>query len=63
MQVTYEGGVKEDIALASELKTNSESRVIELKNSYSEIKNVTFVYRTAPGSGTTKAEVELWGLK
>jgi hypothetical protein len=63
MQVEYEGGVKEDISLASEFKSNSESRVIELKNSYSEIKNVTFVYHTVPGSGTSKAEIELWGMK
>jgi hypothetical protein len=63
MQVEYEGNVKEDIALSSELKTGSESRIIELKNSYSGIKNVTFIYRTMPGSGGTKAEIELWGLK
>lgn len=63
MTVEYEGGAKEEIALASELKTGSESRVIELKNANMEIKNVTFVYRTVPGSGTSKAEVELWGMK
>lgn len=63
MQVAYEGGTTEDIALASELKTGEESRVIELKNKDHEIKNVTFVYRTVTGSGTSKAEVELWGLK
>ncbi|THU39332.1 hypothetical protein FAM09_12535 [Niastella caeni] len=63
MQVEYEGDVKEEIALASELKAATESKVIELKNSYSGIKNVTFVYRTVPSSGVTKAEIELWGLK
>jgi hypothetical protein len=63
MQVEYEGGEKEDIALASELKTGSESRVIDLKNSTTSIKNVTFVYRTVSGSGTSKAEIELWGMK
>src|SRR5690349_3194771 len=63
MQVEYEGGTKEDIALASELKTDGESRIIELQNPNTSIKNVTFVYRTAPGSGTSKAEVELWGMK
>jgi hypothetical protein len=63
MSVEYEGGTKEDIALATELKTGDESRVIELKNPNSSIKNVTFVYRTVAGSGTSKAEIELWGMK
>jgi hypothetical protein len=63
MQVQFEGGVTEDIALASELKTGGESREIDLKNKDKEIKNVTFVYRTVTGSGTKKSEVELWGLK
>jgi hypothetical protein len=63
MQVQFEGGVTEDISLASELKTGGESREIDLKNKDKEIKNVTFVYRTVTGSGTKKSEVELWGLK
>jgi len=63
MQVQFEGGVTEDISLASELKTGAESREIDLKNKDKEIKNVTFVYRTVTGSGTKKSEVELWGLK
>lgn len=63
MQIAYEGGVTEDISLASQLKTGEESRIVELKNYDRQIKNVTFVYRTLTGSGTAKAEVELWGLK
>lgn len=63
MQVQFEGGVTEDISLASEFKTGGESREIDLKNKDKEIKNVTFVYRTVTGSGTKKSEVELWGLK
>lgn len=62
MQVEYEGDIKEDIALSSQLKTGSKSRVIALKNSNAEIKNVSFVYHTYAGSGK-KAEIELWGLK
>jgi hypothetical protein len=63
MTVEYEGDVKEEIALSSELKTGSESRKIELKYPDSGIKNVTFVYHTIPGSGSSKAEIELWGFK
>lgn len=62
MQVEYEGDAKEDIALSSQLKTGSRSRIIELKNGSAEIKNVTFVYHTYAGSAK-KAEIELWGLK
>jgi hypothetical protein len=63
MQVEYEGNVKEDIALSSKLKTGSRSRVIKLKNRNAEIRNVSFIYRTVPNSGSTRAEIELWGLK
>lgn len=63
MQVEYEGDIKEDITSSCELKTGEESKKFELKHSDKEIKNVTFVYRTVPDSGTTKAEIELWGMK
>lgn len=62
MTVEFEGGTKEEISLASELKSGEKSREIELKNPDTEIKNVTFVYRTAGESGK-KAKIELWGLK
>jgi len=63
MQVEYEGDIKEDVATSCELKAGEESKKFELKNSGKEIKNVTFVYHTMPNSGTTKAEIELWGMK
>jgi DNA gyrase/topoisomerase IV subunit B len=63
VQVEYEGDIKEEIELSAALKTGSESRIIELKNSNTEIKNVTFIYRTIPDSDDKKAELELWGLK
>jgi len=62
MQIEYEGDVKEEIALGSELKTGAESRKIELKYPDSEIRNVTFVYHTV-NAGSSKAEIELWGYK
>jgi hypothetical protein len=63
MTVEYEGNVKEEIALASMLKTGGESRKIELKHPDAHIKNISFVYHTVPSSGTKKAEIELWGMK
>lgn len=61
--VEYEGNIKQDLAVDSEIKTGTESKIFELQHSNTEIKNVTFIYRTAPNSGTKKAEIELWGLK
>jgi hypothetical protein len=63
MQVEYEGDVKEEIMLNSEFKTGSESRIIELKNPGMKVRNVSFVYHTVSGSTSSKAEIELWGLK
>jgi hypothetical protein len=63
MQISYEGGGTEDVALNTEYKPGAESKSIELKNGSAEIKNVTFVYHTMAKGNTTKAEIELWGLK
>lgn len=61
--VEYDGNVKEELTPDPELKTGAESKIFALQHSNTEIKNVTFIYRTAPNSGTTKAQIELWGLK
>jgi hypothetical protein len=63
MQVSYEGGGTEDVALNTEYKPGAESKTIELKNGSAEIKNVTFVYHTVANATNSKAEIELWGLK
>ncbi|AEW00425.1 hypothetical protein A4D02_24160 [Niastella koreensis] len=63
MQVAYEGGGTEDVALKTQFKPGGESRTIELKNGSAEIKNVTFVYHTVNNASNEKAEIELWGLK
>jgi len=63
MQIQYEGGGTEDVDLKSVYKPGAESKSIELKNGSAEIKNVTFVYHTVPNSSSSKAEIELWGMK
>jgi hypothetical protein len=40
------------IATSCELKAGEEGKKLELKNSDKEIRNVTFVYRAMPNSGT-----------
>ena len=63
MQIAYEGGGVEDVALKTQFKPGGESRKIELKHGSAEIKNVTFVYHTVSNAKNEKAEIELWGLK
>lgn len=63
MTVEYEGNTKQDIDLKSAYKPDTESKVIELAHSNSQIRNVTFFYHTVPNSNSKKAEIELWGMK
>lgn len=63
MTVEYEGNTKQNIDLKSAYQKDTESRVIELDHSNSQIRNVTFFYHTVPNSSAKKAEIELWGMK
>ncbi|HEY8898601.1 MAG TPA: hypothetical protein VIM79_27420 [Niastella sp.] len=63
MTVEYEGNTKQDIDLKSAYQPDTESKVIELNHSNSQIRNVTFFYHTVPNTSSKKAEIELWGLK
>jgi len=63
IQVFYESGDLEEFDVKNELKANSETRVIDLKNANKELKKVTFTYKTIPNQEEEKAHVELYGLK
>jgi hypothetical protein len=63
IQVFYESGQMEEFDVKNELKPNSETRKIDLKDGTQEIKNVTFTYKTVPNQQEEKAHVELYGLK
>lgn len=63
LQVFYEGGGKEDVAIKEDFNAGSKSRVIPLKNHSAEINKVVFIYRTKPNAKVEKAHIELWGLK
>ena len=63
VKVTYESGEVEDFDVKNELKANSETRKIDLKDPTKEIKKVTFTYKTLPNQKDEKAHVELYGLK
>jgi hypothetical protein len=63
VKVTYESGEVQDFDVKNELKANSETRKIDLKDPTKEIKMVTFTYKTLPNQKDEKAHVELYGLK
>src|SRR5205809_2361116 len=63
MQVSYDGGGKEDISVRSDFQPGSESRIIDLKNPSGGLNKVTFYYKTVPNAVAQKAHLELWGLK
>jgi len=63
MQVVYENGAPEDIPVRYDFKKGTESRAIDLKGYERKIKEITFVYRTAPNSQDKAAHIEIYGLK
>ena len=63
LEVYYETGDKEDVAVATDLKAGAETRVINLKGAANDLKKVSFTYKTLPNSKNDKATVELYGMK
>ncbi len=64
LEITYESGDKQDVAINQAIKTPGESRTIDLKGgSERSIKKIIFVYKTLPNSKDEKSHVEIWGLK
>ncbi|MCW3086161.1 MAG: hypothetical protein JWP12_3527 [Bacteroidetes bacterium] len=62
LEVYYESGDVDNIAVKSSLKAGSETRVIDVKDK-SSISKVVFKYKTYPNMADQKAHVELYGLK
>lgn len=64
LEVSYESGDKQDVAINQEIKTPGESRTIDLKGGAERsINKIAFVYKTLPNAKDEKAHVEIWGLK
>ena len=62
LEIYYEDGTQEAIALKNEFKAGGESRVIDIKSEVS-IKKVVFTYKSIENSKDEKATVELYGMK
>ncbi|MDI9320459.1 MAG: hypothetical protein QM530_08315 [Phycisphaerales bacterium] len=61
LEVYYEMGEKDDIKIQSSIKSNGESRIIDLNGSR-KVTKVIFIYKTLKNRNDKKAKVELWGL-
>jgi hypothetical protein len=63
VQVFFEEGGSQELAVASELQAGGETRTIDLDGSNKELEKVVFTYKTLPSYTGEKATVELYGLK
>ena len=63
IEVYYESGDKQDLALRTQLIVGESSRVIDLDGGERNLKKVVFVYKTLANAKDEKAHVEMWGLK
>ncbi len=63
LEVYYESGDNQNVAVNFPIKPQGESRVIDLNGGERSIKKVVFVYKTIANVKNEKARVELWGLK
>lgn len=63
VEVFYEEGDTQELAVADVLQAGGATRVIDLNGGHKELQKVLFTYRTLPNYRGEKATVELWGFK
>jgi hypothetical protein len=63
LEVYYESGEKEDVAVSSDLNKGAETKIFNLKNADKPLKKVVLIYKTVANQKNEKATVELYGLK
>ena len=63
IEVYYESGDKQDIAIDLPLKAPEESRIIDLNGGERNVKKIVFVYKSISNEKGKKAHVEIYGLK
>jgi len=63
VEVYFESGEKQDIAVNSPIGPTIESKAFNLKGGEQSIKKIVFDYNTLPNVENEKAEIEVWGLK
>ena len=63
LEIFFEAGDKEVVAMNTTLNANTESRVIDIKGGERELKKIVFHYKTLQNAKNKKAHVEIWGYK
>ncbi len=63
VEVYYETGDKQDIAVNSPIGPTMESKSYDLNGGERNLKKIVFDYNTLPNIKDEKAEIEVWGLK
>lgn len=63
VQLFYEEGQMEELAVGTELQAGASTAALDLKGTNKELEKVVFTYKTLPNYQGDKATVELYGLK
>jgi len=63
LEIWYENGMKQDVALRASMEIGKESRVIDIEGGDKDIDKIVLVYKTMPNRKDEKAEVTIFGLK
>lgn len=63
VEVFYETGDKQQIAVNSPIGPSMESKEYNLTGGERSLKKIAFDYQTLPNIKEEKAEIEVWGLK
>jgi hypothetical protein len=63
IEVYYESGDNQNIAVNSPIGPAMESKAYDLDGGERSVKKITFDYNTLPNIKDEKAEIEVWGLK
>ena len=63
LEIWYENGTKQDVALRTPLEIGRETRVINVEGGHRDIDKIVLVYKTMPNRKDEKAEVTIYGMK
>lgn len=63
IEVFYESGDNQKVAVNFPIKAAGQSKEIDLNGGERSIKKIVFVYKTLPNRKDIKSHVEIWGLK
>jgi len=63
LEIWYENGMKQDVAVRTPMEVGKESKVINVEGGDRDIDKIVLVYKTMPNRKDVKAEVTIYGMK